>query len=226
MAKDSYWFRHDSTAGRGLKMRKIAHIYKHWGKGIYWDVIEVLRDQEDYIYSNKETDLQMLCDLIGCKDENKFLSWYKDAVKFDLLQEDENYFFSGVLIENMEKWETKKANGGKGGRPKKTESKANRNLSGNRNESIREDNITGDNTIQTTEELRTELANNFSFINSQCRLHNAQDSEILRLLDKFLLVTYEGQNGPFDFNEIQRHFKNWVQHEDINKIKKEPFKQH
>ena len=46
--KDSYWFKHDSTAGRGLKMRKMAHIYSHWGKGIYWDVVEILRDQDCY----------------------------------------------------------------------------------------------------------------------------------------------------------------------------------
>ena len=84
--KDSFWFRHDCTAGRALKMRKMAFVYGHWGKGIYWDVIEILRDQEKYRYSSDEFDLRMLCDLIGCKDESKFLNWFNDCLKFELLE--------------------------------------------------------------------------------------------------------------------------------------------
>ncbi len=111
MGKDSYWFRHDSTAGRGLRMRKIAHIYSHWGKGVYWDVIEILREQEHYCHPKDESSLQMLASLIGCQDVTKFVNWYKDCVKIDLLQEDEKSFFSVVLRQNMGKWETKKRNG-------------------------------------------------------------------------------------------------------------------
>jgi len=129
MSKDSYWFRHDSTAGRGLKMRKIAHIYGHWGKGIYWDVVEMLRDTENYEYSNKEFDLIMLADLIGCKDSEKFINWYQDCIKFGLLEEQDCNFYSPALKAVMEVWETKKINGSKGGRPKKSDAKKpNKNL--------------------------------------------------------------------------------------------------
>lgn len=109
--KDSYWFRHDTTAGRGLRLRKIQHIYTHWGKGIYWDVIEILREQENYTYPNDESSLGLLSSLVGCSDQTKFLNWYRDCVKIDLLQEAEGVFFSLVLSENMRKWETKKRNG-------------------------------------------------------------------------------------------------------------------
>ena len=122
--KDSYWFRHDSTAGRALKMRKMSHIYGHWGKGIYWDVCEILRDNENYSFESDESSLQMLSDLIGCKDENKFISWYKDCIKFNLLEEQDNYFFSPALSESMKKWDSAKANGSKGGRPKKNPTKS------------------------------------------------------------------------------------------------------
>jgi hypothetical protein len=60
-----------------------------------------------------------LADLIGCKDVNKFLSWYKDCVKFELLYEDKTHFYSKVLIKNMVRWESSKSNGSKGGRPPK-----------------------------------------------------------------------------------------------------------
>ena len=82
--KDSYWFRHDSSAGRGLKLRKIAYIYGHWGKGVYWDVVEILRDSATYTHSSDEFDLKMLADLIGCKDDEKFLEWYQNCIKFNL----------------------------------------------------------------------------------------------------------------------------------------------
>ena len=143
MGKDSFWFKHDSTAGRGLRMRKMAHIHGHWGKGVYWDVIEILRDQSGYKFDCDETSLQMLADIIGVKDEPKFMSWFADCIKFELFIIDGKSFFSEVLCSNMEVWETKKTNGGKGGRRTKTESatgiKPDRNRNDNRNGSIRED---------------------------------------------------------------------------------------
>ena len=128
MSKDTYWFKHDSSAGRGLRMRKMAFIYGHWGKGIYWDVIEVLRDQENYSYENDEISLQMLCDIIGCKDVDKFQNWLSDCVKYELFKIHGNKFFSEVLRENMEKWDSAKNAGiqsGKSRNKKKNERNAN-----------------------------------------------------------------------------------------------------
>ncbi len=159
MAKDSYWFRHDSTAGRGMRMRKISFIYGHWGKGIYWDVIEILRDQENYEYSNDEFDLKMLADLIGCKDENKFINWFNDCVKFELLISVDGKFYSQVLCDNMKRWEASKANGSKGGRPKKEKPRKNLddNLTNNLDETkpitIREEDSIKENKIGVYKEV-------------------------------------------------------------------------
>lgn len=119
MAKDSYWFRHDSTAGRGSKLLMIQKIYGHWGKGVYWDVVEVLREQDDYKFDKSDTSLGLLSDLIRA-DEMRFKSWYLDCVRIGLFSEDETHFFSEVLTENMQVWERQKTNGSQGGRPKKT----------------------------------------------------------------------------------------------------------
>lgn len=121
MAKDSYWFKHDSTSGRGLRIKKIQHIYGHWGKGVYWDVIEVLREQDNYTFESDESSLQMLSELIGLKEFEKFSNWFNDCLKLGLFKIANNRFFSEVLIENMSNWESKKSNGNKGGRPPKTE---------------------------------------------------------------------------------------------------------
>ena len=170
MKKDAYWFKHDSTAGRGLRMRKMAHIYGHWGKGVYWDVIEILRDQSNYCFDSDDSSLQMLADLIGCKDEAKFLSWFRDCIRFELFLIQDNKFFSEVMCENMEVWETKKGNGGKGGRPKKTETitetitEPKPKRKPNRNHKIIEDKITEDKIIIKEDFLLTPLEtalNNF-----------------------------------------------------------------
>lgn len=119
MSKDAYWFRHDSTAGRAIKMRKMSHIYGHWGKGVYWDVLEILRDQNGYQFESDQSSLQLLCDLIGCKDDSKFINWFNDCVRLQLFEIEDNMFFNRPLTENMKKWDSSKSNGSKGGRPKK-----------------------------------------------------------------------------------------------------------
>jgi hypothetical protein len=147
MAKDSYWFKHDASAGRGTRLRKLTFIYGHWAKGIYWDVIEQLREQSNYTYPKDEHSLQMLCDLIGCKDFEKFSNWLNDSFKLNLLQSNESSFYSEKLIEIMNEWEKQKNNGVKGGRPTKNKPKINpnenpiNNPTHNPNETIREEYI-------------------------------------------------------------------------------------
>lgn len=147
--KDSYWFRHDSTAGRGLKMRKMAHIYSHWGKGVYWDVVEILRDQNEYKFESDESSLQLLCDLVGCKDLPKFLNWFKDCLKVGLFEENKGFFICPPLCKNMVKWESSKGNGSLGGRPPKQPKKnPTNNPTNNPNETI----IGEDSTLQNRTE--------------------------------------------------------------------------
>lgn len=124
MAKDSYWFRHDTTAGRGLKMRRMTHIYGHWGKGIYWDVCEVLREQQSYQFEADKNALTLLADMIGVKDTNQFIKWFDDVTSIGLLQKRGKYFFSPALSENMKIWLKQKGNGSLGGRPRKEETQA------------------------------------------------------------------------------------------------------
>lgn len=124
--KDSFWFRHDSNAHEDLKLVRIKRIHTHWGIGIFWEVIEVLRNQNNYKYSINESDLQFLCeDIIRCNDFARFKSWLNDC--FDMkpepiFQKDKNSFWSESLITRMRKWESCKDNGSK---PKKKEKKAN-----------------------------------------------------------------------------------------------------
>jgi len=143
MGKDAYWFRHDSNASRDIKLMKLRILHDFWGIGVYWTVIELLREQNNYCFASDESSLQLACNLIGCNDFVKFKSWFFDAVKFGLFNVENDVFFSISLRKRMGKWESSKDNGGKGGRPKKTQSKPNnkpnQNPTHNPTESIRGD---------------------------------------------------------------------------------------
>jgi uncharacterized phage protein (TIGR02220 family) len=119
--KDSYWFKHDSNASRDIKLLKIKALYDFWGIGLFWSVVELLREQNDYSFQSDESGLDMVCSLVSCSDNIRFHNWFKDCLKFGLFVEDKGVFYSESLCERMAKWEVKKGNGGKGGRPIKTE---------------------------------------------------------------------------------------------------------
>lgn len=220
MAKDAYWFKHDSTAGRGLRMRKMAHIYSHWGKGVYWDVIEILRDQSNYCFDSDDSSLQMLADLIGCKDESKFLSWFRDCIKFELFIIQENKFFSEVLCVNMEIWESKKGNGSKGGRPKKTESitetitESKPNIKANQNHNRIEDNRIKDN-IKVKKSIISKIYFNDSIIFDKKifaeEFNNWDKDKMSYYYDSALRYSNEGNKYVDWISTI----KNWAKKDEI-----------
>lgn len=217
MAKDSYWFKHDSTSGRGLRMRKMAHIYGHWGKGVYWDVIEILRDQNNYCFDSDDSSLQMLSDLIGCKDEAKFITWFKDCLRFELFEITGKKFFSAVLCENMNAWETKKTNGSKP-KPKRnaSEIEAKPEAKLKRNGSIREEERIEENKI-AFETLKFELFNSGVWI-SDCE-RTLKTKNIKMLLTQFLDDLWLKEDFFKDIKEIKSHFVNWAKLEIPKKIK-------
>jgi len=123
MGKDSYWFKHDSTASRDIKMMHLKAIYGYFGIGVYWAVIEVLREQPNYKWEDTTTAIQILSKIIDC-DMPKFSGFITDCKQIKLLITDGKFIFSNRLISDMEVWETKKKNGGK------TKTKRNRSETG------------------------------------------------------------------------------------------------
>ena len=215
MAKDSYWFKHDSSAGRGLKMRKMAHIYGHWGKGVYWDVVEILRDQEGYKFEADESSLQLLCDLIGGKDDIKFLNWFKDSLKIGLFSVSEGYFFCPPLSENMIVWETKKENGKKGGRkPKETEIKP--NVKPNLKHKRREDKIRKENIIEDEKSALSILKSNkegWETIEMQNKKRFGDWDKMLELYN----YKVDEEKLEYDYKVLKSRLMRWMSNWETNK---------
>jgi hypothetical protein len=120
MSKDAYWFKHDSNASRDLKLMQIKAIYGLEGLGIFWSIIEVLREQREYCWEEGKVDI--LAKIIDC-DEEKLIRFLSDCRKIEVFCFENGVFYSNRLCRDMNVWETKKANRSK----KKTELERNWN---------------------------------------------------------------------------------------------------
>jgi hypothetical protein len=122
MSKDAFYFPHDAGARNDLKIVRLRRKYDHQGVGIYWCIIELLREanedgyrircsqQEDIAYDLR-FDIAIFEDLITDDPENS------------LLVSDGEWFWSESLIRRMTPLDEKRRKlseaGKKGGRPRK-----------------------------------------------------------------------------------------------------------
>lgn len=54
--KDAYYFSHDSNARNDQRLMKVRMKYGMEGYGIYFGIIEILREQSDYILTFSDLD--------------------------------------------------------------------------------------------------------------------------------------------------------------------------
>ena len=134
--KDAYYFSHDSSASRDIKMLKIKYIYGWEGVGLFWGIIETLRETTDFKFESNKDSIDLLASILQV-DAIKLQTFINDAIKVELFVECDGYFYSNSLNDRMEEMNKKRlngiANGKKGGRPTKEEPK--NNLNHNLNES-------------------------------------------------------------------------------------------
>ena len=98
------------------------------GYGLYWAIIEMMRNEEDYKLELSKNTYRAINTLTNTEiDVEKYI---KDCIEdYGLFREEDNKFFSNSLLRRMTEYEKKrevnKKNGKLGGRPKKTEIKPN-----------------------------------------------------------------------------------------------------
>ena len=112
MTKDAYWFRHDSNARNDSKLMKLRRIAGLEGVGLYWCVVEMLREANAYQLPEGARD-----DI--CFDMRVDPGVFDTLIDCELLTISEGVIYSESLIARMQSWEAKreklKENGRKGG---------------------------------------------------------------------------------------------------------------
>ena len=95
--KDAYYFSHDSNARNDQRLMKLRMKYGPEGYGIYFMIIEILRDIENYTLHI--SDIESIC--FDIRSENdKVLDIIKN---YNLFEFEGDYFYSRSLSRRMEK---------------------------------------------------------------------------------------------------------------------------
>ena len=99
MAKEAYYFSHDANARHDEKILELRAEYGWEGYGIYWAVIESLRDADGYKYNRKR--------LAGLALSLGVPKALLESVlfDFDLFRSDDEYVWSERLLRTMNKKE-------------------------------------------------------------------------------------------------------------------------
>lgn len=99
-SKDAYYFSHDANARNDFKMLKVRRNLGIEGYGIFFCLVEMLRDQKDFCLP-----LDSLVDIAYSLDttEEKIHAVVHD---YNLFEIGENSFYSSRLIESMEAYKS------------------------------------------------------------------------------------------------------------------------
>ena len=130
MAKESYYFSHDSNAITDTKILNMRSDYGLEGYGLYWVLLEMMRNEQDYKLTLDKNTYRAVKILSNTTiDVEKYIN---DCINdYHLFCKENDKFYSKSFLDRMMEYEAKKlinqANGRLGGRPKKTEEKPNNN---------------------------------------------------------------------------------------------------
>ena len=101
MAKDAYYFKHDSNARTDPKIKALINKYGIEGYGRFWIVIEVLRESARYKLEDKKYLWEALAEQMKCevKEVKQFIKDCSD--EFELFVQDNGFFYSASLLKRM-----------------------------------------------------------------------------------------------------------------------------
>lgn len=130
MAKEAYYFSHDSNARHDPKITAMRGVYGSQGYGWYWMLIEMMREADGYRlnmqskYAFNAYAMQLQCEC------NAIASFVHDCIhEFELFSSDQHYFWSESLYRRMEKAHDKSEKARSSANARWSKSKKNANAS-------------------------------------------------------------------------------------------------
>lgn len=103
--KDAYYFSHDSNARNDTKILSMRCDYGLEGYGMYWMIVEALRDETEYKLKLDNNTYRALAMQMHSKTDavKKFI---EDCInEYDLFKSDDKCFWAESLLRRMEKLE-------------------------------------------------------------------------------------------------------------------------
>ena len=108
MAKETYYFSHDSNALTDTKILNMRADYGLEGYGLFWVIIEMMRNEEDYKLNLNKNTYRAIKTLTNTGiDVEKFIN---DCIEdYCLFKKEEEKFYSNSLLRRMEQKDKKSA---------------------------------------------------------------------------------------------------------------------
>jgi DnaD/phage-associated family protein len=114
--KDAYYFSHDQNARNDPKIMALRTEYGMEGYGLYWVIVEMLRESKDFKLPHKKYVYNAIGSYLQCKsnaialqnDANVHTNYAKEFLHFcieecELFESDDQFFWSNSLIGRMDK---------------------------------------------------------------------------------------------------------------------------
>ena len=105
MSKDAYYFSHDSNARNDQRLMKVRMKYGMEGYGIYFGIIEILRETEDYTLEYPDSIESIAYDL---RVDFNLVEYIVNDFNLFIINEEKDIFYSNSLKRRMEKLDEKR----------------------------------------------------------------------------------------------------------------------
>jgi DnaD/phage-associated family protein len=106
LSKEAYYFSHDANARHDPKILAMRSEYGIQGYGVYWVIVEMLREAEDFKLPLKKYIWNAIAMQVQCKDYAKedAKSFVENCInEYELFETDSEYFWSKSLLKRMDK---------------------------------------------------------------------------------------------------------------------------
>jgi DnaD/phage-associated family protein len=106
MSKEAYYFSHDSNARNDPKIQAMIGDYGAAGYGVYWFIVEMLREQDNFKLPLKNYVFSAIAMQVQCKDyaKDNAKKFVEDCInEYELFETDGQFFWSNSLIKRMDK---------------------------------------------------------------------------------------------------------------------------
>jgi hypothetical protein len=213
--KDSYWFRHDSNARQDEKIVDLRTDLGYEGYGIYWALIEYLRDSSNYEAENKPKRIAYVL-----QAEERLIEQVINNYGLFVIDE-KGTFYSKSLIERMKVMDLKREQNRQKA-IRRWEIEAEKGKSSPIGTDLSHSNATAlplqcDKSIEEknikeniTDKVFVEITQDRKWIEIMC-MQNSTDPDILiGHLRKFYWHCLTSDEFKDNNKETKKHFKNWI----------------
>ena len=108
--KDARYFPHDDNAQNDPKIRALIKKYGMKGYGMFWVIIETMRETRGYKITFKKYVLESFAEQMQCTIE-EIKQFIEDCIEeFELFARDDGFFYSPSLLLRMTKLDTLRFN--------------------------------------------------------------------------------------------------------------------